>query len=98
MAKTAAWAVPDGEQKAPEGRQNRDTKNDNPVEADSRAQARSIRGAFARSICRANHLGTLKEQAACEDGVPCPKLSQCLGHADATIRYLDSRKAQKTDT
>lgn len=92
MAKTAAWAVPDGEQKAPEGRKSRDAHKNNPVEAETRAETRSVRGAFARSICRANHLGSLKEQAACDDGVPCSKLSQCLGHADATIRYLDSRK------
>lgn len=95
MAKTAAWAVPDGEQKAPEGRKNRDASN-NPVEADTRADARSLRGVFARSICRANHLANLKEQAACDDGVPCAKLSQCLAQADATTRYLDQRKRDKS--
>lgn len=90
MAKTAAWAVPDGEQKAPEGRQNRELNN--PDEAETRADARSIRGAFARSICTANHFATMKERAACDDGVPCSRLSQCLGQADITIRYLDQRK------
>ena len=94
MAKTAALAVPDGEQKAPEGRKSRDAFN-NPAEADTRAEARSLRGVFARSICRANHLASLKEQAACDDGVPCSKLNQCLAQADATTRYLEQRKQDK---
>ena len=96
MAKTAAWAVPDGEQKAPEGRKSRETHN--PAEAETRAEARSLRGAFARSICLANHLATLKDRAACDDGVPCFRLSECLGQADTAIRYLEQRKtlAKKT--
>ena len=91
MIETAAWAVPDGEQKAPEGRKSRESNN--PAEADSRVEARSLRGAFARSICRANDLATIKDRAACDDGVPCARLSQCLGQADITLRYLDQRKA-----
>ena len=91
MSKTAAWAVPDGEQKAPEGRKNRELNN--PAEAITRADARSLRGTFARSICRANDLATTKDRSACDDGVPCERLSECLGQADITIRYLDQRKA-----
>lgn len=91
MAKTAAQAVLGGEQKAPEGRKNREINN--PIEAESRADARSLRGAFARSICQANDLGSMKDRAACDDGVPCSRLSECLGQADTTIRYLEQRKA-----
>lgn len=91
MAKTAAWAVPDGEQKAPEGRKNRELNN--PDQAETCTSTHSIRGAFARSICRANDFGTSRDQAACDDGVPCSRLSQCLGQADITLRYLDQRKA-----
>lgn len=93
MPKTAVCAVPDGEQKAPEGRQNRE--HNNPVEAKTRADARSLRGSFARSICRSNDFATLKERAACDDGVPCSRLSLCLRQADATLRYLDNRKHLK---
>ena len=91
MAKTAEWAVPDGEQKAPEGRKSQEPNN--LTEAETRADARSLRGSFARSICRANDLATLKNRAACDDGVPCSRLSECLGQADKTIRYLTQRKA-----
>ena len=91
MSKTAMQAVPGGEQKAPEGRKNREINN--PVEAKPRADARSLRGSFARSICRANELATSKDRSACDDGVPCSRLSECLGQADITIRYLDQRKA-----
>lgn len=96
MSKTAAWAVPDGEQKAPEGRKSREINN--PAEADTRVDARSLRGTFARSICRANDFGTIKDRAACDDGVPCSRLSQCLGQADVTLRYLDQRKALTNKT
>lgn len=91
MLKTAFTAVPDGEQKAPEGRSNRDTYN--PDEAPSRDDARSLRGYFARSICRANDLANTTEREACADGVPCAKLCECMRQADATLRYLEQRKA-----
>ena len=90
MAKTAEWAVPDGEQKAPEGRKSQE--HNNLTEAKNPADARSLRGAFARSICRANDLATIKSRAACDDGVPCSRLSECLGQADSTLRYLQQRK------
>ena len=90
MTKTAAWAVPDGEQKAPEGRKNRESNN--PDQAKTSTGTQNIRGAFARSICRANDFATLKDRAACDDGVPCTRLSQCLGQADVTLRYLEQRK------
>ena len=90
MSKTAVWAVPGGEQKAPEGRKSRESNN--PVEADTRADARSLRGSFARSICRANDFATTSDRAACDDGVPCQRLSECLGQADVTLRYLSQRK------
>jgi len=96
MAKTAVWAVPDGKPKAPEGRKSRETHN--PVEVETRADARALRGSFARSICQANDLATLKDRAACDDGVPCPRLSECLGQADSTIRYLEQRKAMANKT
>jgi len=95
MAKTAGWAVPDGNQKAPEGSTSRETNN--PAEAETRAGVRSLRGIFARSICRANELASIQDRAACDDGVPCPRLSECLAQADMTIRYLERRKFRKFD-
>ena len=90
MAKTAEWAVPGGEQKAPEGRKSQEPNT--LTEAKNSADARSLRGAFARSICRANDLATIKSRAACDDGVPCTRLSECLRQADGTLRYLQQRK------
>lgn len=91
MSEAAKLAVPDGEMKAPEGRKSRESNN--PAEADTRVSTRSLRGPFARSICMANDLATLKDRSACDDGVPCSRLSECLRQADITIRYLDQRKA-----
>ncbi len=96
MPKTAIRAVPGGEQKAPEGRKSREFNN--LAEAETRADARSLRGTFARSICRSNDLADTNARAACDDGVPCSRLSQCLEQADVTIRYLNQRKALATRT
>lgn len=90
MAKTAQMAVPQGDQKAPEGRNNRIDKNSE--QAAPRIEAHSLRGTFAKSICTAHGLATMDERAACDDGVPCTRLSECMEQADATIRYLDLRK------
>lgn len=90
MAKTATQAVPQGDHLSPEGRNNRIEKN--PNQAAPRVEARSLRGTFAKSICTANGLATFRERTACDDGVPCAKLSQCMKEADATIRYLELRK------
>ena len=90
MAKTATQAVPHGEPIGPEGRNNRVEKN--PDQAAPRVEARSLRGTFAKSICSANGMATFRERTACDDGVPCQRLSQCMKEADATIRYLELRK------
>ena len=94
MANPVYKTVPGGEQKAPEGRQNRVAKN--PDEAEVSTDTHSLRGAFAKSLCKAHDLGNMYEQGACLDGVPCTKLSQCMALADSTLRYLDARK--KIDT
>jgi len=93
MAKSALKAVPGGEQKTPEGRQNRVIKN--PDEAEISTDTRSLRGAFAKSLCMAHDLGSLQEREACHDGVPCTKLSACMGIADKTLRYLETHKKDK---
>jgi len=90
MAKTAPQAVPQRDQKSPEGRKNR--IKESPELAAPRVEARSLRGTFAKSICTAHGLGTVHERDACNDGVPCSKLSECMAQADATIRYLELRK------
>ena len=94
MAIPAHKAVPVGEQKAPEGRQNRVIKN--PDEAKTSTDTRSLRGAFAKSLCKAHDLGSLQEREACLDGVPCSKLSKCMGIADQTLRYMETRKKDHT--
>lgn len=55
-------------------------------------EARMLRGTFARSVCAANAMAELEERAACDDGVPCPRLSACLEQADSIIRYLGKGK------
>lgn len=94
MANSALKAVPGGEQKAPEGRQNRVIKN--PDEAEVSTDTRSLRGVFAKSLCKAHDLGSLQEREACLDGVPCTKLPQCMALADSTLRYMDTRKTDDT--
>jgi len=94
MANPAFKAVPGGEQKAPEGRKNRVTKN--PDEAEISTDTRSLRGAFAKSLCKAHDLGSLQEREACLDGVPCTRLSKCMALADSTLNYLDTRKKINT--
>lgn len=93
MANPAHKAVPGGEQKAPEGRQNRVTKN--PDEAEISTDTRSLRGTFAKSLCKAHDLGNQHEREACQDGVPCTKLPECMGIADKTLRYLERYKKDK---
>lgn len=95
MAKTATMAVPNGGQNAPEGRKNRVIET--PERAAPRVEARSLRGTFAKSICSAHGLATIRERAACDDGVPCTRLSECMDQADATIRYLDLRRKLLAD-
>jgi len=90
MVNTATKAVPQGGQFGPEGKNNR--TNECPEQAAPRVEARSLRGTFAKSICSANGMATLRDRTACDDGVPCEKLSQCMKEADATIRYLELRK------
>lgn len=94
MANPAPKAVPGGEQKAPEGRQNRVIKN--PDEAENSTDTQSLRGTFAKSLCKAHDLGNQQEREACQDGVPCTKLSACLGIADKTLRYIDTHKTDTT--
>lgn len=95
MVKTAHQAVPQGDQNDPEGKQNGRTES--PDSTAPRVEARSLRGTFAKSICTAHGLATMREREACDDGVPCSKLSECMEHADATIRYLDLRKRLLSD-
>ena len=90
MAKTAQQAVPLEDQKGLEGRKS--GYEEDPQQAAPRVEARSLRGTFARSICAAHGLATMRERNACDDGVPCAKLSECMGQADATIRYLELRR------
>ena len=90
MAKTAQQAVPQGDQKVSEGRSSGFEEIPQPTAP--RVEARSLRGTFAKSICSAHGLATIRDRDACDDGVPCPKLSECMGQADATIRYLELRK------
>ena len=90
MAKTAFQAVPDGEQKAPEGRKNQVDKNLD--KAGTPLEATQLRGTFAKSICRAHDLATIREREACEDGVPCARLSECMDFANGALRYLNARK------
>ncbi|HEY9081546.1 hypothetical protein [Magnetovibrio sp.] len=95
MAKTAQLAVPQGDQKIAEGKKSGFAEN--PHHTAPRVEARSLRGTFAKSICSAHGLATLKDRDACDDGVPCAKLSECMGQADATIRYLELRKRLMED-
>jgi len=95
MAKTAQQAVPHGDQKVSEGKTS--GFEENPQQAAPRVEARSLRGTFAKSICSAHGLATIKDRDACDDGVPCSKLSECMGQADATIRYLELRKTLLKD-
>ncbi len=90
MAKTAELAVPQGNQKVSEGKLNRVEETPEPTAP--RVEARSLRGTFAKSICSAHSLATSRERSACDDGVPCEKLNECMEQADATIRYLELRK------
>ncbi|MCW8916274.1 MAG: hypothetical protein OQK24_10550 [Magnetovibrio sp.] len=95
MPKTAHKAVPQGEQNIPEGNEHGFTEE--PVHSAPRVEARSLRGTFAKSICTAHGLATSKERAACDEGVPCERLSECMEQADATVRYLDLRKRLLSD-
>jgi len=95
MAKTAQQAVPQGDQKVSEGRPS--GFEEIPQRTAPRVEARSLRGTFAKSICSAHGLATIKARAACDDGVPCAQLSECMGQADATIRYLELRKKLLSD-
>ena len=54
-------------------------------------EGQTIRGVFARSLCAAHHMGTVTERDACDDGVPCTKLANCLDMADKTLVYLEYR-------
>ncbi|MBL4613988.1 MAG: hypothetical protein JKY27_03830 [Magnetovibrio sp.] len=90
MSKLANRAAPQRDQDTPEGRKNRVT--DRPEQIVPHVQTRSLRGTFAKSICSAHDLATDSDRAACDDGVPCSKLPECMDQADAAIRYLDLRK------
>lgn len=90
MVKTAQQAVPYGDQKDSEGKKSGLVESPQPTAP--RVEARSLRGTFAKSICTAHGLATIKDREACDDGVPCSRLSECMGQADVTIRYLDLRK------
>ncbi|MDH5771894.1 MAG: hypothetical protein OEY84_02045 [Rhodospirillaceae bacterium] len=58
---------------------------------DAPLAGQSIRGVFARSLCTAHHMGSIAERSACDDGVPCTKLANCLAMADKTLVYLEYR-------
>jgi len=58
---------------------------------DAPLEGQSIRGVFARSLCTAHHMGSIAERSACDDGVPCTKLANCLAMADKTLVYLEYR-------
>jgi len=94
MKKTAHQAVPEKMQSAPENEpfQNLTNRKD----ADITDDTQLLRGTFAKSICKANGLGSNKERDACLYGVPCEKLSSCLNQADKTIRYLKLRKTKRS--
>lgn len=51
----------------------------------------TLRGLFARSLCRAHHVAIGAERAACDDGQPCGKANECLKLADNTLMYLEYR-------
>lgn len=92
MAKPAPLAEPQGPNHSP------NVKRDGIIEPPQapRIEARSLRGTFAKSICTAHGLATRKDREACDEGVPCHCLSDCMGQADATIRYLELRRALMT--
>ncbi|MEG3618638.1 hypothetical protein V5T82_09245 [Magnetovibrio sp. PR-2] len=90
MAKTAHKAVPQEDENRSEGYAH--GPKEGPDGSAPRVETHSLRGTFAKSICRAHGLATLKQRAACEEGVPCEQLSECMDQADATVRYLDLRK------
>ncbi len=90
MSKTAHQAVPQGDVKISEGKISGFTEN--PHQPAPRVETRSLRGTFAKSICSAHRLAGLQDREACDDGVPCQRLSECMDQADATIRYLELRK------
>ncbi|OEJ68214.1 hypothetical protein [Magnetovibrio blakemorei] len=102
MAKPAPLAEPQGPNHSPN--ENRDGVFNTPADAAPiparpqapRVEARSLRGTFAKSICSAHGLATRKDREACDDGVPCHCLSECMNQADATIRYLELRRALMT--
>jgi len=93
MVEPTAQVVPSGEQESPEGKYNRVEKT--PNQAALITDAHPLRGTFAKSLCKAHRLGTPQERSTCYDGVPCLKLSQCLQLADATLTFLEVRKAKK---
>ena len=90
MAKTAQKAVPQENENRSEGYAH--GHEEGPETSAPRVEAHSLRGTFAKSICRAHGLATMKQRAACDEGVPCSRLSECMDQADATVRYLDLRK------
>jgi len=90
MSKTAQQAVPQGDVKVSEGKTSEFTENSQ--QPAPRVEARSLRGTFAKSICSAHRLAGIKDREACDDGVPCARLGDCMDQADATIRYLELRQ------
>ncbi len=76
---------------APNGAPNKPETIETIPDLDSPLEGKSIRSVFARSLCAAHHMGTVVDRDACDDGVPCTKLSDCLALADKTLVYLEYR-------
>lgn len=53
--------------------------------------ALTVRGLFARSLCKAHYLVVGNDRAACDDGTACARSSECLKLADNTLTYLEYR-------
>ena len=74
-----------------DGAPSKDNKSTSTPGFDLAHEASSMRGLFARSLCRAHHLAVGTDRAACDDGTPCAKSSECLKMADSTLTYLEYR-------
>ncbi|MDH3335164.1 MAG: hypothetical protein OEL50_00845 [Rhodospirillaceae bacterium] len=76
---------------SPGGATNKPETIETLPDIDAPLEGQSIRGVFARSLCTAHHMGSIAERDACDDGVPCTKLANCLAMADKTLVYLEYR-------
>ncbi len=96
MKHKATGVAPDGQEFMPDpGGVPNKPKDPQTIETlpdlDAPLEGKSVRSVFARSLCTAHHLGSVADRDACDDGVPCTKLSDCLALADKTLVYLEYR-------